>query len=49
LLFQLNQYAVRFRYPGERATKEDARAAFKALKTVRQFMRPKLGLTLDAS
>ena len=25
LLLQVNQYAVRFRYPGERATKEDAR------------------------
>jgi HEPN domain-containing protein len=44
LLLQLNQYAVRFRYPGEMALKEDARAAFNALKSVRRFMRQKLNL-----
>ena len=39
--------AVQFRYPGEMATKEDARAALQALKTVRAFVRSKLGLGDD--
>jgi HEPN domain-containing protein len=37
--------AVEFRYPGELATKEDARAALQAMRTVRAFVRQKLGLT----
>ena len=44
LLLLLNDYAVDFRYPGEEATKEEARAAVKAMRTVRTFVRQKLGL-----
>ena len=44
LLKDLTRYAVQFRYPGEMATKEDARAAIKAMRTVRAFVRPYLGL-----
>jgi len=40
----LNDYAVEFRYPGESATKEEALAAVKAMRIVRAFLRPKLGL-----
>jgi hypothetical protein len=43
-LKDLTRYAVEFRYPGELATKEDARAAFEAMKVVRAFVRQKLGL-----
>lgn len=44
LLLLLNPYAVEFRYPGEEATVEEAREAVKAMKTVRRFVRNKLGL-----
>jgi len=44
LLLLLNDYAVDFRYPGESATKDEARAAVKAMRTVRTFVRSKLGL-----
>lgn len=44
LLKDLTKYAVEFRYPGETAVKEDAQAAFRAMKLVRAFMRQKLGL-----
>jgi HEPN domain-containing protein len=40
----LNDYAVDIRYPGESATKDEAQAAVKAVRVVRAFMRPKLGL-----
>jgi len=43
-LKDLTRYAVEFRYPGEMATKEDAQAAFRAVKAVRSFVRQKLGL-----
>ena len=43
LLLLLNDYAVDFRYPGEIATKEEARAAVKAMRAVRTFIRGKLG------
>jgi len=43
-LLLLNDYAVDFRYPGEFATKDEARAAVKAMRTVRAFLRQKLGL-----
>lgn len=43
-LLLLNPYAVEFRYPGEGATDEEAREAVKAVKTVRRFVRDKLGL-----
>ena len=39
----LNAYAVDIRYPGESATKEEAREAAKAMKQVREFMQSRLG------
>jgi HEPN domain-containing protein len=36
-LERLNKYAVLVRYPGESATKDDARNALSAMKTVRAF------------
>ena len=45
LLLLLNPYAVEFRYPGEEATAEETREAVKAIKTVRRFVRNKLGLS----
>ena len=44
LLERLNAYAVGIRYPGEEATVEEAREAVSAMKTVRRFVRGKLGL-----
>jgi hypothetical protein len=38
LLLLLNDYAVDFRYPGAAATKDEARAAVKAMRTVRAFV-----------
>jgi len=38
------RYAVEIRYPGELATREDARAAFQAMKVVRAFLHQRLGL-----
>jgi HEPN domain-containing protein len=43
-LIRLDRYAVRFRYPGESADKDEARRAVQTAKIVRQFMRVKLGL-----
>lgn len=43
----LNDYAVEFRYPGESATKDEAKEAVKAMRIVRAFIRPKLGLLVD--
>ncbi len=40
----LNDYAVGYRYPGGSASKEEARAAVKAMRTIRAFMRQKMGL-----
>ena len=45
LLKDLTRYAVQFRYPGEMATKEDARAALQVVKAVRAFARSRLGLS----
>ena len=42
LLDGLNPYSVEFRYPGEQATGEEAKASVKAIKVVRRFMRDKL-------
>ncbi len=39
----LNTFAVDIRYPGEFATKEEARDAVKAMRQVRAFVRTKLG------
>lgn len=40
----LEDYAVRFRYPGDLAEKGEAQAAYAAAGTVRKFVRQKLGL-----
>lgn len=44
VLKDLTKYAVEFRYPGELAVREDARAALHAIRTFRDFVRQKLGL-----
>jgi HEPN domain-containing protein len=40
----LDRYAVRVRYPGESAIKEEARTAIKISKSVRTYIRFRLGL-----
>jgi HEPN domain-containing protein len=39
----LEDYSVRFRYPGHFAEKDEAKAAYTAVETVRKFVRQKLG------
>ncbi len=39
----LEEYAVRFRYPGHFAEKDEAQAAYAAARAVREFCRQKLG------
>ena len=46
-LEELERYAVRVRYPGTVAEKEDAKAAFGAVKIVRKTMRQKIKLSAD--
>ena len=41
-LAYLNQFAVHFRYPGETATKEQAKQAIKAMKVLREVIRKHL-------
>lgn len=41
----LDGFAVHTRYPGQRAVKEDARAALKTTRSIRLFIRKKLGLS----
>ena len=43
-LVTMERYAVRGRYPGEVAEKEDAQSAYAAVETVRKFIKQKLGL-----
>jgi HEPN domain-containing protein len=43
-LIVMERYAVRVRYPGNSAEKMDAKAAYQAVKVVRQFVRQKLEL-----
>ena len=43
-LVRLDRYAVRFRYPGETANKEEAKAAYQSAVAVRQHIRARLGL-----
>ena len=43
-LLTMERYAVRGRYPGEIAEKEDAQSAYAAAGTVRKFIRQKLGV-----
>ena len=40
----LEDYSVRFRYPGDFAEKDEAKSAYAAAKAVRMFVRQKLGL-----
>lgn len=40
----LENYSVRFRYPGEFAEKEEAQAAYHSAKAVREFIRQRLGI-----
>ena len=42
LLIRLERYAVRYRYPGESADQDEARAAFKSAQAVRKFIRQRL-------
>jgi HEPN domain-containing protein len=44
-LTQLDAYAVRYRYPGDSAIKEDAQKAVASSQSFRHLMRIKLGLT----
>lgn len=44
MLKDLSRYAVEYRYPGDSATREDARLALRTLRTARDFLRLKLGL-----
>ena len=44
----LTQYAVIFRYPGESASKEEARHAVKAAAAVREIIKPLLQGKKDA-
>jgi hypothetical protein len=43
-LRRLNDYAVKFRYPGQIATRADAREAMKACRSMRADIRFSLGL-----
>ena len=43
-LLILEDYAVKFRYPGMNSTPAQARAALQALRTVRRLLRSRLGL-----
>lgn len=40
----LEDFSVRFRYPGDFAEKEQAHSAFESVQTVRAFIRKKLGV-----
>lgn len=40
-LLELEQYAVRVRYPGTNADREDARIAYRTAKAIRDVLRPK--------
>jgi len=42
----LSQYAVLFRYPGESATRDDAKRATRIMRKLRAELRRSLGLTL---
>ena len=45
-LVLLDRYAVRYRYPGESAEKDEARATIQATTVVREIARIRLGLPL---
>ncbi len=42
ILRNLNRYAVELRYPGESATKQEAKSAVKQIKQIRKILRSKL-------
>lgn len=44
MLSTLSQYAVEFRYPGESATKKDAKQAVKQIKQLRNIFRERMAL-----
>jgi len=48
-LVLLDRYAVRYRYPGESAEKDEGRAAVQAVKVVREIARARLGLPANAA
>lgn len=43
----LNQFAVAFRYPGESASREQAKRAVKVMKELRLIIREKMGLAIE--
>lgn len=43
-LILLDRYAVRYRYPGDAADKDEARDAYRTARVLRRFLRMKLGL-----
>ena len=43
-LSMLSEYAVKFRYPGESATREEAGEAIRAIRLFRKHVRPAFGL-----
>ena len=45
-LVLLDRYAIRYRYPGESAEKDEGQAAVQAVKVVREIARSRLGLPL---
>ena len=45
-LERLGRFAVRFRYPGDKADREEAKAAYRSAEVVRQFVRGILGLAM---
>lgn len=45
LLAYLTQFAVKFRYPGETATREQAKYAIKAMKVLQSILRDQLRLS----
>jgi len=45
LLALLTKFAVRYRYPGELASKAEAKDAVKAMEQLRKRLRNKLGFT----
>jgi HEPN domain-containing protein len=45
LLAYLTQFAVKFRYPGETATREQAKYAIRAMKALQSILRDHLGLS----
>lgn len=43
-LILLDRYAVRFRYPGDAADRDEARDAYRTARVLRRLLRTKLGL-----